>query len=185
MTRETGVEGLMASNGALPRMAKLLAIPLDEILAIDDGDNDIAMFEWSGLSIFMGNASPEVWRGANVVTGSYGEDGFANAVAAVHPRRSFEQLRWHRPEQASPHGRARACWVENLAHTDNLSQGTMGTAMTVDANEAPHTQAVEASGESCSVLAINAGSSSIRISRFDESEPLRRLLDGKKWIASV
>jgi haloacid dehalogenase-like hydrolase len=80
-------------------MAKLLAIPLDEILVIDDGDNDIAMFEWSGLSIFMGNASPEVWRGANVVTGSYGEDGFANAVAAVHPRRSFERVRWHRPSR--------------------------------------------------------------------------------------
>jgi 3-deoxy-D-manno-octulosonate 8-phosphate phosphatase KdsC-like HAD superfamily phosphatase len=80
MTREAGVEGLMANSGALPEMAKLLAIPLDEILVIDDGDNDIAMFERSGLSIFMGNASPEVWRGANVVTGSNGEDGFANAV---------------------------------------------------------------------------------------------------------
>ena len=30
-----------------------------------------------------------------------------------------------------------------------------------------------------SVLAINGGSSSIRFARFDESEPLRRLLDGK------
>ena len=58
MKREAGVEGLMVSNGALPEMAKLLAIPLDKILVIDDGDNDIAMFEWSGLSIFMGNASP-------------------------------------------------------------------------------------------------------------------------------
>jgi hypothetical protein len=38
---------------------------------------------------------------------------------------------------------------------------------------------VEASRESCSVLAIKGGSSSIRFSRFDESEPLRRLLDGK------
>ena len=55
----------------------------------------------------------------------------------------------------------------------------MGTAMTVHANEAPHTQAVEVSRVSCSVLAINGGSSSIRFARFDESEPLRRLLDGK------
>ena len=51
--------------------------------------------------------------------------------------------------------------------------------MTVHANEAPHTQAVEASRKSCSVLAINGGSSSIRFARFDESEPPRRLLDGK------
>ena len=55
----------------------------------------------------------------------------------------------------------------------------MGTAMTVHANEAPHAQAVEASRESCAVLAINGGSSSIRFARFNESEPLRRLLDGK------
>ena len=70
----------MASNGALPEMAKLLAVPLDEIAVIDDGVNDIAIFERSGLSVSMGNASPEVWRGADVVTGSNGEDGFANAV---------------------------------------------------------------------------------------------------------
>ena len=55
----------------------------------------------------------------------------------------------------------------------------MGTAMTVHANEAPHAQVVEASRESCAVLAINGGSSSIRFARFNESEPLRRLLDGK------
>ena len=64
----------MASNGALPEMAKLLAVPLNEIAVIDDGVNDIAISERSGLSISMGNASPEVRRGADVVTGSNGED---------------------------------------------------------------------------------------------------------------
>ena len=48
----------------------------------------------------------------------------------------------------------------------------MGTAMTVHANGASQAQAVEASRESGSVLAINGGSSSIRFARFDESEPL-------------
>ena len=38
---------------------------------------DIAMFERSDLSISMGNASPEVRRDADVVTGSNGKDGFA------------------------------------------------------------------------------------------------------------
>ena len=52
-------------------------------------------------------------------------------------------------------------------------------AMTVHANGALHAQAAEASRESCSVLSINGGSSSIRFARFGESEPLRRLLDGK------
>ena len=70
----------MAIDGALPEIAKLLAVPLDEIAVIDDGDNVIAMFERSGLSISLDNASPEVRQGADVVTGSNGEDGFANAV---------------------------------------------------------------------------------------------------------
>jgi len=64
----------MASNGALPEMAKLLTVPLNEIAVIDDGVNDIANSERSGLSISMGNASPEVRRGADVVTGSNGKD---------------------------------------------------------------------------------------------------------------
>jgi len=41
--------------------------------------NDVPMFEHSGLSIAMGNASAEVQR-AQYVTTSYEEEGFANAV---------------------------------------------------------------------------------------------------------
>jgi hydroxymethylpyrimidine pyrophosphatase-like HAD family hydrolase len=42
--------------------------------------NDVMMFEKSGLSIAMGNASPEVQAQANFVTLSNEEDGFANAM---------------------------------------------------------------------------------------------------------
>jgi hydroxymethylpyrimidine pyrophosphatase-like HAD family hydrolase len=38
------------------------------------------MFERSGLSIAMGNASAEVRRAADFVTDSNREDGFANAI---------------------------------------------------------------------------------------------------------
>jgi hypothetical protein len=38
------------------------------------------MFERSGLSIAMGNASPEVQRAADFVTESNRDDGFANAI---------------------------------------------------------------------------------------------------------
>jgi len=65
---------------ALSELAKLLAIPLDEIAVIGNGGNDIAMFERSGLSIAMGNASPEVRRAADVVIDSNGKEGFANAI---------------------------------------------------------------------------------------------------------
>jgi acetate kinase len=47
------------------------------------------------------------------------------------------------------------------------------------AESATRVKAVEASRESCSLLAINGGSSSIRFALYDEREPLRRLLDGK------
>jgi hypothetical protein len=42
--------------------------------------NDVPMFERSGLSIAMGNASVEVQQQAQYVTTSYEEEGFANAV---------------------------------------------------------------------------------------------------------
>jgi hypothetical protein len=71
----------LANKGAaLSEIAKLLGVPLAEIAAIGDGGNDVAMFERSGLSIAMGNASPEVQRTADFVTDSNSEDGFANAI---------------------------------------------------------------------------------------------------------
>ena len=71
----------LANKGdALSEIAKLLGVPLAEIAAIGDGGNDVAMFERSGLSIAMGNASPEVQRAADFVTDSNSEDGFANAI---------------------------------------------------------------------------------------------------------
>ena len=71
----------LANKGAaLSEIAKLLAVPLAEIAVVGDGSNDVAMFERSGLSIAMGNASPEVQRAADFVTDSNREEGFANAV---------------------------------------------------------------------------------------------------------
>ena len=71
----------LANKGvALSEIAKLLVVPLAEIAVIGDGGNDVAMFERSGLSIAMGNASPAVQRAADFVTDSNRDDGFANAV---------------------------------------------------------------------------------------------------------
>ncbi len=68
---------------ALSTIAKLLAVPLAEIAVIGDGHNDVAMFEGGGLSIAMGNASPEVRQAADFVTGSNRDDGFAQAVDRI------------------------------------------------------------------------------------------------------
>ena len=71
----------LANKGAaLSEIAKLLGVPLAEIAVIGDGGNDVAMFERSGLSIAMGNASPEVQHAADLVTDSNAEEGLANAI---------------------------------------------------------------------------------------------------------
>jgi Cof subfamily protein (haloacid dehalogenase superfamily) len=71
----------LANKGdALSHLAKLLKVPLAEVAVIGDGHNDIAMFERSGLSIAMGNASPEVQGAADFVTTSNSDDGFARAI---------------------------------------------------------------------------------------------------------
>jgi Cof subfamily protein (haloacid dehalogenase superfamily) len=62
------------------RFSEFLSIPSEQIATIGDQPNDVLMFEKSGLSIAMGNASPEVQRSAHYVTSSYEEEGFANAV---------------------------------------------------------------------------------------------------------
>ena len=61
-------------------LSKLLSIPLAEIATIGDMPNDVLMFRKSGVSIAMGNASPEVQKQARFVTTSYEDEGFAKAV---------------------------------------------------------------------------------------------------------
>ncbi len=61
-------------------LSKLLSIPASEIATIGDMPNDVLMFRNSGLSIAMGNASPEVQAQAHLVTDSYDDEGFAKAI---------------------------------------------------------------------------------------------------------
>jgi Cof subfamily protein (haloacid dehalogenase superfamily) len=61
-------------------LSKLLSIPAGEIATIGDMPNDVLMFRKSGLSIAMGNASPQVQANANQVTDSYDNEGFAKAI---------------------------------------------------------------------------------------------------------
>jgi hypothetical protein len=50
--------------------------------------NDVLMFRQGGLSIAMGNASPEVQAQADLVTDSYGDEGFAKAMEQFVLRRA-------------------------------------------------------------------------------------------------
>lgn len=58
----------------------MLAFPEHEIAVIGDGPNDVAMFARGGLSVAMGNASPQVQAAADFVTASNNADGFAQAI---------------------------------------------------------------------------------------------------------
>jgi Cof subfamily protein (haloacid dehalogenase superfamily) len=65
---------------AVHAFSRILAVPRPRIAVIGDGGNDVAMFERSGLSIAMGNASQEVRRAADFVTDSNRDEGFAHAI---------------------------------------------------------------------------------------------------------
>jgi Cof subfamily protein (haloacid dehalogenase superfamily) len=61
-------------------VSELLKIPAQQIATIGDMPNDVLMFVKSGVSIAMGNASPEVQKSATYVTTSSEDEGFANAM---------------------------------------------------------------------------------------------------------
>jgi Cof subfamily protein (haloacid dehalogenase superfamily) len=70
-------------GGVVLAMSKLLNIPAEEIATIGDMPNDVLMFEKSGVSIAMGNASSEVQASATYVTSTNEQEGFARAIEEV------------------------------------------------------------------------------------------------------
>jgi Cof subfamily protein (haloacid dehalogenase superfamily) len=72
-----------ANKGMVVRFeAEALRVSMDQIATIGDMPNDVLMFGVGGVSIAMGNASPDVQRCARYVTASNEEEGFARAVDA-------------------------------------------------------------------------------------------------------
>jgi Cof subfamily protein (haloacid dehalogenase superfamily) len=71
----------MANKGEVVNyLSAHLGIPRSQFATIGDMPNDVLMFARSGLSIAMGNASPEVQRAARRVTTSNEQEGFAKAM---------------------------------------------------------------------------------------------------------
>jgi hydroxymethylpyrimidine pyrophosphatase-like HAD family hydrolase len=67
-------------------LSELLSIPTEHIATIGDMPSDVLMFERSGTSIAMANASADVQRAATFVTSSNTEEGFAQAIDQFVPR---------------------------------------------------------------------------------------------------
>jgi Cof subfamily protein (haloacid dehalogenase superfamily) len=71
----------LANKGVVvERLSHYYEIPLEQIATLGDGLNDVLMFQRSGMSIAMGNASEEVQRQATWVTASNEDEGFAKAI---------------------------------------------------------------------------------------------------------
>jgi Cof subfamily protein (haloacid dehalogenase superfamily) len=70
-----------ANKGAVVEyLSDHVGVPTEQIVTIGDQPNDVLMFNRSGLSIAMGNASDEVKAQAKAVTDSYNDEGFAKAM---------------------------------------------------------------------------------------------------------
>jgi Cof subfamily protein (haloacid dehalogenase superfamily) len=70
-----------ANKGAvIETLSRLLKVRPEEIATLGDMPNDVLMFEKSGFSVAMGNASDEVKARASATTDSCEDEGFAKAV---------------------------------------------------------------------------------------------------------
>jgi len=73
-----------ASKGrALRELASHLGIPLDQVAAIGDGDNDHSLLDAAGFGIAMGNSSEELKAAADLVVANVEDNGVAAAVARL------------------------------------------------------------------------------------------------------
>ena len=64
-------------------LAQVNDLPLSEVAVIGDMENDMPMFAVAGLSVAMGDASPEVRSAAGHVTAANDRDGWARAVDEI------------------------------------------------------------------------------------------------------
>lgn len=76
---EINAEGCDKGAG-LYSLCRSLGIDRSETAAIGDNGNDLAMLEYAGFSIAMGNATEEAKKIASAVTASCQEDGAAQAI---------------------------------------------------------------------------------------------------------
>ena len=119
------VTNLTANKGtAIARLSRYLKIPLDQIATIGDQLNDVLMFKPSGLSIAMGNASPEVQSHASCVTTSFADEGFANAVDKFILPRAERATGAATKATGQLNRLGQSLWLDNITR-DLLTSGTL------------------------------------------------------------
>lgn len=66
---------------SIRKLLRMLDVKIGETIGVGDSNNDLPLFESSGLKVAMGNASEELKRQANYVAPSVAEDGVADVIA--------------------------------------------------------------------------------------------------------
>ena len=64
-------------------LAEALGIRQQQVMAVGDSANDIAMLRYAAFGVAMGNASAEAKAAADYITASNDQDGLAQAVDAL------------------------------------------------------------------------------------------------------
>jgi transaldolase len=119
VTNPTATKGTV-----IERLSRYLKIPMEQIATIGDQPNDVLMFERSGLSIAMGNASKEVQQKATFVTTSFTEEGFANAVDEYILPRAEAARGAATKATGQLHRLGQSLWLDNITR-DLLTSGTL------------------------------------------------------------
>lgn len=71
---------LATKKHAIQALLAHLNVHIDNVMVVGDGNNDLPMFELSGLKIAMGNAAEELKAKADWIAPSVDEDGLAVAI---------------------------------------------------------------------------------------------------------
>jgi transaldolase len=108
----------------IERLSRYLKVPLERIATIGDQLNDVLMFNRSGLSIAMGNASEEVQRQAKYVTTSFADEGFANAVDKYILPRAGPARGAATKATGQLNRLGQSLWLDNITR-DLLTSGTL------------------------------------------------------------
>ena len=75
----------VAKDTGLSALCAFLGIPLSQVLAIGDSDNDLPMLKAAGVSVAMGNAPERIRTQASFVTLDNNRDGAAEALRRFFP----------------------------------------------------------------------------------------------------
>jgi len=73
----------ISKASSLEKVRIELGVDPEHTVAIGDGENDIEMFRWAAHAVAMGHASPFVLAAATHRTGSFDDEGAANALRSL------------------------------------------------------------------------------------------------------